>query len=218
MNTQPISVLLIDDHTILREGYQRLLESAGFSVIGQAGNATDGYQAFITLKPKVCIIDLTMPPGTSGLECIRRICLHDKKACILVCSMHEESALAIRAMELGALGYITKSCSSDILIEAVNTVAEKKPYLAAELAHSIVIDTHLKPQQKINSLSHQEFAIFTMVANGMNIGEISKNLHLSPKTVSNYKTNMMRKLGLTKLADVIFLSQKYGLSNSSSHQ
>lgn len=217
MNTQPTSVLLIDDHTILREGYQRLLESAGFEVIGQSGNADDGYQAFITLQPTVCIIDLTMP-GTSGLECIRRIYHRDKNARILVCSMHDETTLAMRAIELGALGYITKSCSSDVLIEAVKTVAEKGHYLATDIAHSIAMEKHLKTDQKISSLSHQEFAIFTMVAKGMSVDEMSKGLSLSPKTVSNYKTNMMRKLGTIKLVDIIFLAQKIGLINPPRHQ
>jgi two-component system invasion response regulator UvrY len=207
------SVLLVDDHAILREGYQQLLESAGFNVIGQAGNSDDGYQAFISLNPDVCIIDLTMP-GKSGLECIRRICLHNKNARILVCSMHDETSLAMRAMELGAIGYITKSCSSDILIDAVTTVARKNHYLAPDIAQSMAVEKYLKTDQKINSLSHQEFAIFSMLAKGMSIEEMSKSLSLSPKTVSNYKANMMRKLGTGKLVDVIFLAQKIGLINS----
>lgn len=210
MNKPRISILLIDDHAILRDGYQQLLESAGFEVVGQSANAEDGYQAFIALQPKVCIIDLTMP-GTGGLECVRRICNRDKNARILVCSMHEETTLAVRALELGAIGYITKSCSADILIEAVKSVAEKRHYLSTDIAKSIAMEKLIRTDQKIDSLSHQEFAVFRMVAEGMSIEEISKSLTLAPKTVSNYKTNMMRKLGTTKLADIIFLAQKIGL-------
>ncbi len=210
------SILLVDDHRILREGYKHLLESAGFKVIGQAGDADEGYQAYITLHPDLCIIDLTMP-GKSGLECINRICLHDKQARVLVCSMHDESMLAMRAMEMGASGYITKSCSPDIFIEAVTTVADKKHYLEADIAQSIAMDKHLKTDQKLDSLSHQEFAIFTLLAKGMSIEEMSNSLSLSPKTVSNYKTNMMRKLGTTKLIDIILLAQQVGLITSPSH-
>jgi len=210
MSSSPTSVLLIDDHAILREGYQRLLESAGFDVIGQEGTADEGYQAFIKLNPDVCIVDLTMP-GKSGLECINRICLHNKHARILVSSMHDETTLVMRAIELGAKGYITKSCASDMFIEAVKSVADKTHFLAPDIAQSIAMEKYMKTDQKINSLSNQEFAIFNMVAKGMTIEEISKSLSLAPKTVSNYKTNMMRKLETTKLIDIIFLAQKIGL-------
>lgn len=211
MTTSRTTVLLIDDHTILREGYQRLLESEGFDVVGQASNADEGYQAFIKLKPNVCIVDLTMP-GKSGLECINRICLHNKDARILVCSMHDEPSLAMRAMELGAKGYITKSCASDIFIDAVTSVAVKKNhYLAPEIAQSIAMEKLMKTDQKLSSLSKQEFAIFNMVAKGMTVEDMSKSLSLAPKTISNYKTNMMRKLDTTKLIDIIFLAQKMGL-------
>ncbi len=208
-----ISILLIDDHTILREGYQRLLESAGFDVVGQADTADEGYKAFVKLQPDVCIVDLTMP-GKSGLECIHRICLHSKNARVLVCSMHDETTLAMRAMELGAIGYITKSCSADVFIDAVKSVANKNHYLAPDIAYSIAMEKHLKTDQKLRALSHQEFAIFNMLAKGMSIEEMSKGLSLSPKTVSNYKTNMMRKLDTTKLVDIIFLAQKIGLITS----
>ena len=210
MNSARTLVLLIDDHAILREGYQRLLESAGFDVVGQAGNADEGYQAFIKLQPNICIVDLTMP-GKSGLECINRICLHDKDARILVCSMHDETILAMRAMELGAKGYITKSCAPEIFIDAVSSVADKKHYLAPDIAQSIAMEKLMRTDQKLNSLSNQEFAIFNMVAKGMTIEQMSNSLSLAPKTISNYKTNMMRKLETNKLTDIIILAQKTGL-------
>ncbi len=205
-----ISVLLIDDHTILREGYSQLLEAAGFTISGQASNAEDGYMAFITERPTVCILDLTMP-GAGGLECIRRICARDSQANILVCSMHDESSLAMRALKLGAMGYITKSCSTETLIAAVRKVAAGQHYLEDGLASSIAIERLLNSDNKISSLSHQEFAVFRMTAEGLSIEEMATNLNLAPKTISNYKSNMMRKLSTTKLADIIFLAQKIGV-------
>lgn len=210
---QTISVLLIDDHTILREGYSQLLESAGFEIAGEAANAEDGYQAFIVQKPTVCLLDLSMP-GAGGLECIRRILARDSQANILVCSMHGETSLAMRALELGVRGYITKSCSTETLIEAVRKVAEKQHYLGTEVARSIAIEKLINTDNKIKSLSHQEFAVFRMTAEGQSIEEMAANLTLSPKTISNYKTNMMRKLGKTKLTDIIFLAQKVGVIQS----
>lgn len=205
-----ISVLLIDDHTILREGYLQLLEAYGFTIVGQAGNAEVGYQEFIDKNPKVCIVDLTMP-GAGGLECIRRICARDSQANILVCSMHDDTSLAMRALQLGARGYITKSSSTEILIEAVEKVASNQHYICAGLATSIAFEKLFSTDSKISSLSHQEFAVFRMTAEGLSIDEMAFNLKLASKTVSNYKSNVMRKLNTTNLSEIIFLAQKVGL-------
>jgi two-component system invasion response regulator UvrY len=207
---QKTTVLLIDDHAVLRDGYQQLLNTAGFHVVGQASNSDDGYRQYLTLEPDICIIDISMP-GAGGLECIRRIHSRNPRARILVCTMHDDSTLASRAMELGARGYITKSCPSSVLIEAVKTIANKGNYLSPEIAHAIAMDKLTKADHRVNSLSHQEFAVFRMVAEGKSINEMADSLALAPKTVSNYKTNMMRKLGTSNLAEIILLAQKSGL-------
>lgn len=207
------TLLLIDDHTILREGYQKLLDSAGFQVIAQASNAEEGYRQYLNLTPDVCIIDISMP-GAGGLECIRRICARNPKAKILVCTMHDDSTLAMRAMDMGARGYITKSCSSSVLIEAVKTIANNGHYLSTEIARAIAMAKLVHADHKLDALSHQEFAVFKMVAEGKSINEMADSLALAPKTVSNYKTNMMRKLGTNNLAEIIFLAQKTGVLQS----
>ena len=204
------TVLLIDDHAILRDGYQHLLNAAGFEVIAQASNTEEGYRLYLTHTPDICIVDISMP-GAGGLECIRRICNRDSQALVLVCTMHEDSTLALRALDMGARGYITKSCPASILIEAAKTIAAKGHYLSAEIAHAIAMEKLVYTDKKVDSLSHQEFAVFRMVAEGKSIAEIAKNLALAPKTVSNYKTNMMRKLGTNNLAEIILLAQKTGI-------
>ncbi len=207
---QNTSILLIDDHTILREGYQQLLDSAGFKVVAQASNSEEGYRQYLNLNPDISIIDISMP-GAGGLECIRRITARNPKAKILVCTMHDDSTLAMRAMDMGARGYITKSCSSSILIEAVRTIVNKGHYLSTEIARAIAMDKLIHADHKLDALSHQEFAVFRMVAEGKSINEMADSLALAPKTVSNYKTNMMRKLGTSNLAEIIFLAQKTGV-------
>lgn len=210
---QEPTVLLIDDHAILRDGYQQLLNSAGFRVVAQASNSEEGYRQYLNLNPDVCIVDISMP-GAGGLECIRRICSRDSKARILVCTMHDDSTLAMRAMDMGARGYITKSCPSSVLIEAVRTIANKGHYLSTEIARAIAMDKLVNGDQKVSALSHQEFAVFRMVAEGKSINEMAESLALAPKTVSNYKTNMMRKLGTSNLAEIIYMAQKSGLIQS----
>lgn len=210
---QQTTVLLVDDHAILRDGYQQLLTAAGFRVVAQASNSEEGYRHYLNLNPDVCIIDISMP-GAGGLECIRRICSRDSKARILVCSMHDDSTLAMRAMDMGARGYITKSCPSAVLIEAVKTIATRGHYLSTEIARGIAMDKLVNGDKKVSALSHQEFAVFRMVAEGKSINEMAESLALAPKTVSNYKTNMMRKLGTNNLAEIIFMAQKTGLIQS----
>lgn len=204
------TILLIDDHAILRDGYEHLLDSAGFNVVAQASNSEEGYRLYLTHNPDVCIIDISMP-GAGGLECIRRICSRDPQALVLVCTMHDDSTLAMRAMEMGARGYITKSCPSQVLIEAVTTIANKGHYLSTEIARAIAMEKLVHADRKVHSLSHQEFAVFRMVAEGKSVTEMAQSLALAPKTVSNYKTNMMRKLGTNNLAEIIFLAQKTGI-------
>jgi two-component system invasion response regulator UvrY len=206
-----IKVLLIDDHAILREGYKHLLESAGFIVCGQASSADEGYHCFSQLQPDISIVDMTMP-GAGGIECIRRIRSRDNKALVLVCSMHENPTIAIRAMDVGASGYISKSCSSSILIEAIKTVLSGQAFFSNDIAKAIAMKKVAQSDESISSLSNQEFAIFRLVSEGKTITEIADDLMLSPKTVSNYKTNMMRKLGTTKLNEIILLAQEMGLS------
>lgn len=206
-----INILLIDDHVVLREGYKHLLESAGFIVSGQASNADEGYRLFNELQPDICIVDMTMP-GAGGIECIRRIHCRDNKAAILVCSMHDNPTLALRAMDVGASGYISKSCSSLILIEAIKVVLTGRVFFSDDIAKAIAMKKIVQPDEKVASLSNKEFAIFRMVSEGKSIAEISIDLMLSPKTVSNYKTNMMRKLGTSKLNELILLAKEIGLA------
>lgn len=210
--TTNIRVLLIDDHTILREGYKQLLESSNMSVVGEAGNAEDGYKIFKECSPDVTIVDMSMP-GQNGLECIRRITAHDRRARVLVCSMHDDVTLAVKAIQTGAMGYITKSCPSSTMINAIETIMTGKHFFDAELAQSIVLEKVAFDAEVdcFDRLSHQEFAVFKMLADGKSNSDISKALALTPKTVSNYKANMMKKLNIESQRDLFLLAQKRGL-------
>lgn len=210
------TVLLIDDHAILRGGYQHMLIAAGFDVIGQASDAEEGYQQYLQLMPDISVIDINMP-GVGGIECIRRIHNRNPKAVILVCSMYDDSTVATRALEVGALGYVTKSSPPEVFIEAVKTVENKRNYLSPEIARTIAMDKLIKPAQKIDSLSHREYAIFQMIVVGKSISDMATILSLAPKTISNYKNSMMRKLDANGIAEVILIAQKYGLIESKTY-
>jgi DNA-binding NarL/FixJ family response regulator len=132
-----IKILLVDDHPIVREGYRRLLERlGGFRVVGEAGEAAAAYDVFRRTELDVTVMDISMP-GASGLEAMRRIRQWDSRARILVCSMHCTAALALKAFEAGASGYVAKSADPDEFAEAIRVVARGGRALSADISRAI---------------------------------------------------------------------------------
>ena len=123
MNSEPVTVLLVDDHAVVREGYRRLLErSSSIRVIGEAADAQSAYLAFTVQQPQVTVMDIALP-GASGIEALRRIRARDAAAQVLMFSMYEDPVFALRALQAGARGYVTKASAPDVLVEAVLAVA-----------------------------------------------------------------------------------------------
>ena len=207
-----VTVLLVDDHAILREGYKHLLESSGITVVGSVGSSEEGYQLFREFNPSITILDLSMP-GQNGLDCLHKIISYKPKAHVLVCSMHEDPALAAKSIQVGAMGYITKSCTSTVLLDAIEHLQQGKHYFLPDMATAIALEKMATEGEKhgIDKLSHQEFSIFKMLADGKNNLEISKELALTTKTVSNYKGNMMKKLNISNIRELLLLAQKKGI-------
>src|SRR5512139_3153782 len=137
--TDAVTVLLVDDHAVVREGYRRLLErSASIRVVGEAADAQSAYTAYSEQHPQVTVMDISLP-GASGIEALRRIRARDPEAQVLMFSMHEDPVFASRAFEAGARGYISKAAAPDALVEAVLTVARGKPYVTGRVAHDLAM-------------------------------------------------------------------------------
>ena len=133
-----LTVLLVDDHAVVREGYRRLLEDSGrISVVGEASNAADAYQQFCRLMPGVVVMDIALP-GVSGIEGTRRILAHEPSARVLVFSMYEEAIFVRRALDAGAAGYLTKASAPHVLIEAIDVVASGRRFLSPDVAQALV--------------------------------------------------------------------------------
>ena len=206
-----IKVLLVDDHVVVRAGYRRLLEqNSKIEVIAEAGSAEQGYQAFCEHQPDVSVIDLSMP-GMGGFELIRRILNREPSAALLVFSMHEESLFARRALEAGALGYITKNSAPDILVEAVQRVALKNIFLSLDVTHQFTLRDRAHKPNPLNALSAKEFEVFRLLAEGRSIAEVAQALHLSHKTVANYQTQIKQKLGITNTTSLVHLAIQHGV-------
>jgi two-component system invasion response regulator UvrY len=206
-----VSILLVDDHPIVREGYRRLLErQPGFRVVGEADNAASAYQAYRDASPDVAIIDLSLP-GAGGLEAIRHIRQWDKGARILVFTMHSGSAFALKAFEAGAAGYVTKSSDAADLVKAVATVARGGRALSDDVAREVAVERLGEGRSIVEGLGPRETEILRLVASGKTTEEIAAFLNLSAKTVQNYHYQIKSKIGARTDAHLVWLAIGAGL-------
>ncbi|SFP92936.1 two component transcriptional regulator, LuxR family [Nitrosomonas cryotolerans] len=205
---QPITVMLVDDHPVVLTGYRRLLESTmDISVIAEANDGETGYILYQTHEPDVVILDLNMV-GIDGLETMRRIRAKSPEARILIFSMHINETLVLRALKLGAAGYLTKHCGAKQMIQAIRQVKQGQKYIDPELASSIAISLTMEnsSEDPLNSLSAREFQIFKLMAEGNSCAQIAGTLTISPKTVGVHHTNIMKKLKLNNSSQLVRLA------------
>ncbi|MFK8066805.1 MAG: response regulator [Gammaproteobacteria bacterium] len=206
-----ITVLLVDDHTVVREGYKNLLENQpDIEVIAEASSGEDACKYFLETDPDIVIMDLSLP-GIGGLEAIRRIIAREPEAKVLVFSMHEDAVFVDRALQVGARGYITKSSAAEELVEAVRTVAKGKDHLDPEIAQRLAIQKTRGQNTPFGNLSTREFEIFCLLAEGANVATIAERLSLSYKTVANYSTQIKNKLNVSTAAELARIAIRYGL-------
>jgi len=208
---QTIKVLVVDDHAVVRAGYRRLLEhAAGIVVVGEAETGRIACQRYQTLTPDVVIMDLSLP-DMSGFEAIRYITARDQEARVLVFSMHEDAAFVERALEAGACGYVTKSSAPEVLVEAVQCVADGMCYLSPDVEHDVAAQKPAAAADPLRALSVREFEIFRLLAEGRTVSEIGTVLCLSTKTVANYSTQIRNKLGVATNAELTRLAIRHRL-------
>ena len=204
-----IRLLLVDDHPVVRAGYQRLLEQAGdMRVVAQAGAAEEAITAFNDHGPDVTVTDLAMP-GLGGLELIRRLLARNANARVLVFSMHDSAMLVRRAFEVGARGYLSKSSAPDSLLDAVRRVHGGDNYLSADLPADLLQPG--TPQGQLDALTPREFEIFRLLARGETPAECAALLKLSQKTISNHQTMIKEKLGVGTTAALVHLAIRHGV-------
>jgi DNA-binding NarL/FixJ family response regulator len=191
-----ISVLLVDDHAVVREGYKRLLEKRGnIVVVGEAESAAEAHEQFNKLAPQVVVMDISLP-GISGIEAMRRMLARKPETRVLIFSMHEDLIYAERSLQGGACGYVTKASAPHVLVEAVQAVARGKKYVSADIADAITrrhVATHA---DTANGLSAREFEVLRFLVRGTPVREIADAMGLNPKTVANHQSAIKQKLGV----------------------
>lgn len=200
------SVMLVDDHAVVREGYRRLIEKhKDLTVIAEAPDGQTAYQLYKQSKPDVVVLDLSMP-GKGGIEVLRQLRQWDNGACILIFTMHQNAAYAVQAFQAGAKGYITKSSPPELLVEAIRDVAAGKPAISPDISHTLALARISDERELLDSLTAREFDIFRMIADAKPITEIARTLNLSTKTVSNYHYLIKSKLGVGSDVELVHLA------------
>jgi len=200
-----ISVLIADDHKIVRDGLRRILSAHGDLEV--AAEAADGDQALALVKARefdVVMLDLSMP-GLSGMDLIKRLRLERPKLRILVLSMHGEAQYAARALKAGASGYLNKDSASELLVGTIRKIAAGGVHIGEAAAASLVSSE----KQAHRTLSDREFEILRLLVDGASPTAIAEKLHLSVKTVSTHKTRVLEKLNLKSTADLV----RYAMEN-----
>ncbi len=207
-----ISVLLTDDHALVRTGIRRLLEdSKHIKIVGEADSGEEGVKLAQQLKPDVILMDVNMP-GIGGVEACRRILQRDSGQKIIVLTIHNEQTFPKRMLEIGAKGYLTKECGVDEMLMAIKQVNNGGAYIAPSIAQQLALS--LLPgngYNPIDRLSRREFQVMLMISHGLTNAEISDKLCLSPKTISTYRLRLLEKLGAQNEVDLIKIAVEQGM-------
>ncbi|MDD5462845.1 MAG: response regulator transcription factor [Methylococcales bacterium] len=213
-----IKIILVDDHAVVRAGFRMLLSTEdSIEVIAEAERGEQACQLYLEKQPDVMVLDLSMP-GIGGLETIRRTCMRDNHAKILVFSVHYERVYVDRAMKAGAKGYITKHAHPEILVTAIKKIARGEIYIEQglirdedRLSNERLETSETDYKTIIESLSAREFDVFLLLAKGLTAHKIADELCLGYKTAANYGTQIRTKLKVSSVAELAHIAIVLGL-------
>ena len=202
---------MVDDHGIVREGIKRIINDTNdINIIEEASN---GEEALLLIKKKkfdLILLDISMP-GKNGIQTLKEIKKINSQLPVLMLSMHAEDQYAMRSIKAGASGYLTKDSASDKLVTAIRKIYAGRKYISSEVAELLITDIYHDEEKKLHSLlSDREFEILKFIINGLSPKEIAKNLQISDKTVSTYRSRVLKKLNMHTTAELI----KYGINNN----
>ena len=207
-----LKILIADDHFIIREGLKQILINHYSPIeIEEAGNANEVLKIITKKRWDILIMDINMP-GRDGLEVLEKMKSDKIKIPVLILSMHPEEHMALRALKLGAFGYLTKESAGEELIIAVNKILSGKKYITASIAEQLACqfgnDSSKNPH---NLLSNREYQTTLLLASGKTVSQIAKILSLSTPTISTYRTRILEKMGMKTNAELIVYSIRNAL-------
>lgn len=209
-----IKIFIADDHILIREGLKKILSlEKDIQIVDETDNSDDILPRVLKSKPDVVLLDISFP-GRNGLEILKELSETIPNIKALILSMHPEEKFAVRAIKLGASGYITKDAASDELIKAIRKAAAGGKYISQSLAEAL-IDEINSPADKTphELLSNREFEVLRLIASGKSQSEISQKLSLSISSVNTYRARVLKKLNLHTNADLIYFAIQNGLAD-----
>jgi two-component system, NarL family, invasion response regulator UvrY len=206
-----LKVMLVDDHAVVRMGFKLLLQACDdIDVVAEADSGEAACQMVDAVAPDVVVMDIAMA-GMGGIEAIKRLLAKNPRLRILALSAHEDTSHPKRALQAGALGYLSKRSAPEVLIDAIRAIAKGQRYLDAQIAQRIAVQDISGDKGPMEKLSAREFEVFVQLARGQSVAQISEALKLSSSTVGTHLYNVKQKLGLANQAEMTLLAVRHGL-------
>jgi len=209
----PTRILVADDHTLMREGLRRLIEGTSDMVV--AAEATNGFEVIAHVRKgeiDLVLLDLSMP-GKSGVALIKQIKEEAAKLPVLVLTMHQEDQYAVRSIQAGASGYLTKESAGTELVTAIRRVASGRLFISPEVAEQLAMNVMPGGGKELShkALSDREFEVFRLMVEGVSVTDIAERLKLSGKTVSTHKARILQKMNMQSRAQLVRYAVEHGI-------
>jgi DNA-binding NarL/FixJ family response regulator len=213
-----MNIMIVDDHPLFREGLKTIISRDDkFTVCAEAGNGLEGIQLARAHRPDIMLVDISMP-DKSGIQMIRELKEDLPETRFVIISMHSEADYIVEAFRAGATGYMIKESASAQLILGLNTVATGELFLDKGLSQEVIFkllqsktDSASEQDDPYSTLTPREQEVMRMLAEGLTSKEVAQQLYISPKTVENHRTNLMKKLGLKSSVELVRYAARLGL-------
>jgi DNA-binding NarL/FixJ family response regulator len=207
----PVSILLADDHAVVRHGFRHILEAErDLDVIAEASNGREAVDLAESLSPDVVVMDVTMPE-LNGIEATRRIVRSCPKTRVLALSMHKDNVYVREILRAGAKGYLLKDSSREDFLAAVRAVAQGAGWISPAVSDAVLDDYRRHVTDPVDLLSSREREVLQMIAEGLTNKEIATRLHLSVYTVEAHRGRIMEKLNLHSIGELVRFAMRHGL-------
>lgn len=211
MNKNPIRVLLADDHSLVRQGFRRILENqADMTVVGEASDGQAAVQMTESLRPDILVMDVTMP-RLNGIEATRQVTKLRPQTKVVALSMQKDGVYVREMLKAGARGYLLKECTESDLVSAIREVAQGKAWLSPDVSSAVIEDYRKHVTEPIDLLSPREREVLQMIAEGRTNKEIATLLHLSIYTVEAHRGRIMEKLNLHTGNELVRFAIRHGV-------
>jgi two-component system invasion response regulator UvrY len=211
-----LTLLLVDDHAVVRSGFKVLLQTwDDVDVVAEANSGEEALSLYNLHRPEVVVMDIAMA-GMGGIEAIKRLMALNPQVRILALSAHEDSSYAKRALQAGALGYLSKRTAPEVLIDALRMVARHQRFIDPIIAQRMANQRNDSDTHDIDKLSPREFEVFLLLAKGRSVLDISQALGLSASTVGTHLYKVKLKLRLSNQSEMTLLAMRHGLLDEAS--